>query len=98
IDVGAIEQAVLEGVLTIAEFRQRLAMLTFEPDDIDVIANTLAARKKGLDDAKKKRAQAEDAAKHKKGDLSRFERLVRRGRRSVADYSGLLTSLGFDEP
>lgn len=97
IDVGALESAVLENILTIEDFRARLVALTFTPDDVQVLTATLAQHKADLDAARAKRAAAEEAAKHKHIDLGRFEQLVRRGARPVADYDALLTSLGFDE-
>jgi hypothetical protein len=96
IDVGAIEAAVLENVLTLQEFRARLGQLQFDPADADLLAATLAARKRDLDDARAKRAQAEDAAKHKSIDLGRAEELVIRGHGTLEQYDALLASLGFD--
>lgn len=97
IDVGALQQAVLAGMLTLIEFRARLDSLKFTPADADLLTATLAARKADLDDAQQKRRDAEAAAKNKAIDLGRFEQLVRRGVRTLADYDALLSSLGFGD-
>lgn len=97
LDVGAIEAAVLAGVLTFPEFAQRLQQLGFLAADVAVLSATLADRKRDLDDARAKQAAAAAAAKIKKIDLGRFEQLVRRGVRTIADYAALLISLGFDD-
>jgi hypothetical protein len=97
IDVGQLEQAVLNDVLTPAQFRRQLDTLAFSPDDADVLTATITAKKADQDAAKAKRAAADSAAKAKSIDLSRFEQLVRRGARTMADYSALLVSLGFDD-
>lgn len=97
IDVGALEAAVLENVVSVADFRRQLGTLGFNDADADVITATLQARKNDLDAAAAKRAQAEAAAKAKKIDLNTFETLVRRGLRSRAQYEALLVSLGFDD-
>lgn len=97
IDVGAFEQAVLEDVLSIDQFRRQLDTLNFDPADAAVLTATLQQRKADLDAAKKKRAEADTAAKQKSIDLTRFEQLVRRGVRSLADYDALLRTLDFDD-
>lgn len=97
IDVGALEQGVLTGVLTIAQFRAALTARQFAAGDIDILSATLAARKQDLDDARTKRAQAERDAKVRHIDLGRAERLVRRGAHTFAEYDALLTTFGYDE-
>jgi hypothetical protein len=97
IDVGSFEQAVLEDVLTLDQFRRQLDTLSFDAADADVLTATLRQRKADLDAAKKKRAEADSAAKRQSIDLSRFEQLVRRGVRSLGDYDALLQSLDFDD-
>jgi hypothetical protein len=97
IDVGSFEQAVLEDVLTLDQFRRQLDTLSFDAADADVLTATLRQRKADLDAARKKRAEADSAAKRQSIDLSRFEQLVRRGVRSLGDYDALLRSLDFDD-
>jgi hypothetical protein len=97
IDVGALEQAVMGGVISLGEFRSHLTDLKFSPADADLLAATLAARIKALDDAKAARDHAAALAKIKHIDLGRMETLVRRGHRSLGDYGALLTELGFDD-
>jgi len=97
VDVGTLEQAVYDNLLTIEAFEQRLGMLRFDPADAALLADVVAARKRDLDAAKAKRDDAERAARNKSIDLGRFERLVRLGARSFDDYDALLESLGYDE-
>lgn len=97
IDVGALEQGVLEHIVTLADFRRRLEQLKFSPADADIITATLGARLADLTAAKAQHDAAVAAAKIKSIDLSKFELLVRRGHRSLADYDALLRSLGFDD-
>lgn len=97
IDVGAIEQAVLAGVLTLDEYGQRLAQLGFDGADAAVLVATLDARKQDIDAARAKRAEAEGKAKVRQIDLGRAEQLVRRGAHSLSEYSTLLAGLGYDE-
>jgi hypothetical protein len=97
VDVGLIEQAVMERVLTIEEFHARLIQLTFAAADADLLTATLAARVRDRDAAEKKRADAEEKAKIKGIDLGRFEQLVVLGARPLGDYDRLLASLGYDD-
>lgn len=97
IDVGAIEQAVLNNIITLTEYRQRLGQLGFNDADADVLTATLEAKKSDLDDARAKRADAESKAKIRHIDLGRAEQLVRRGVHSLDEYGALLTDLGYDD-
>lgn len=97
IDLGQLEAAVLEGVLTIDDFAGRLAFLKFTPEDAAILRDTLAAK---LDDraaATQAHDRAAAAAAMKAINLSQFEQLVRRGHRTLDDYDALLASLGFDD-
>lgn len=95
--VGDVEQAVLENVLTLTQYRARLAQLGLAAADVDVLARTLEARKKDLDAARAQRDKAAKAAKTRSVSLATFEQLVRRGARTLAQYDALLSSLGFDD-
>jgi SOS response regulatory protein OraA/RecX len=97
IDVGALEQAVLTHVISVGDFRDRLAALKFTAADADLLAATLGARLQAMHDAEVQREKAAAAAQIKHIDLGRFETLVRRGHRTLHDYAALLDSLGFEE-
>lgn len=97
LDVGAVEQAVLAGVLTLDEFARHAALATLDPADRQILIATLTARKAALEAAHAQRREAEIAASRRAIDLGRFERLVRRGARTLADYDRLLASLGFTD-
>lgn len=98
IDVGALESAVLAHTITIDQFRRRLDELGFDAGDAEILTATLAAKLADRDAAGAKRRAADSAASARSIDLGRFEQLVRRGVRTLADYAGLLQELGFDEP
>ena len=97
IDVGALQTAYYENVLTADQVRASLTAQAFAPEDIDVLVATMQARKSDLDAAKAKRDDAAAKAKTKSIDLGRFEALVLAGHRSIADYMALLASLDYDE-
>jgi hypothetical protein len=97
LDVAAIEAAVFAGALTVDEYGARLAQLGFSPDDARLLVATLRDRLADRRDAEAKRLEAERRAQRRTIDLGRFETLVRRGVRTLAQYRALLTSLGFDE-
>jgi len=97
IDVGDLEQAVLNNILSLDQFRSGLAARGFDAGDVEILTRTLEARKADVDAARATRARAGDVARRRAIDLGRFEQLVRRGHRTVADYDALLVSLEFDE-
>jgi hypothetical protein len=97
IDVGGIEAAVMENVLSLADFRARLDQLRFTPADADLLTATLAARKKDADAAAALRADAAARAKTRSIDLGRAETLVIRGHGTLAQYDALLVTLGYDD-
>lgn len=98
IELGQIETAVLEGVLTLNEYAQRLTQLGFPADDARILVASLTARKAQRDEARAAKLAAERAAGRRRIDLGRAERLVRRGLWTMAQYDRLLAELGFDEP
>lgn len=97
IDVGALQTAYLDNILTIEQVSQRLTDLNFAPDDAQILVATMQAKKADLDAATAQRADAAAKAKTKSIDLGRFEALVRAGHRTIGDYSALLASLGYDD-
>lgn len=97
LDVGAIEQAVLARVLTIDEYRARLTQMKFDDSDVQILTSTLAAKLADRQAAEDKRRDAELAARSQSIDLGRFEQLVRKGVRTLAQYDALLASLHFDD-
>jgi hypothetical protein len=96
-DVGQLEAAVAAGVLTLDEFRTRLAQLKFSGADADLIASTLRATIAQRAAAARLHDEAAAAAKVKHVDLGTIELLVRRGHRSLADFDRTLRDLGFDD-
>lgn len=95
--VASLQQAVLDNLLTLDEYRQRLASLGYDAGDVDLLGEVMADKKAAYDAAQQTRAAATKKAAAKSISLSRFETLVRRGARTMADYDQLLQSLGYDE-
>jgi hypothetical protein len=95
LDVGAIERAVAEGVLTLDQYRERLGFMKFTAADADILVSTLRAHLADVAAAKTEHDRAEAEAKRRSIDLGRFESLVRRGLRTMAQYDALLQQLGF---
>ena len=97
IDVGSLETAVREHTLSIDEFRARLAYLKFSDADAALLTSTLQAKLADEAAAAQTRAEAAAKASAKRIDLNRFEQLVRRGHRTIQEYTALLASLGYDD-
>jgi hypothetical protein len=97
LDIGAVQAAVLEGVLSLAEFERHPSLATITPADRDILVATLRERLKDREASDKTRADAAAAARRKPIDLNRFEQLVRRGVRTLAQYDALLKDLDMSE-
>ena len=97
LNIGELERAVMAGLLTPEEFGGRLAFLKFNAADAALLTEVVRAKKADQDAAIAKRREAEERARRRRIDLSRFERLVRRGARSMAEYDALLAELGFED-
>jgi hypothetical protein len=97
LDAGSLEQAFARSLLTAAELRGRLVAIGFDEADADLLTATAVSKKADADALAKKRADAEKAAKPRGIDLARYERLVRKGARTMPQYVALLEQLGVDE-
>lgn len=97
LSAGDVERAYMENLLTLDELRRRLESIGFSAADAQLLARTAAARKNALDEARRTREAAAARAATRSIDLGRFERLVLRGARTLAQYDELLAGLGFDE-
>jgi tetrahydromethanopterin S-methyltransferase subunit F len=97
LSVGELSTAVLDGVLTLAQFSGQLVQHGMDPADVDVLTATLQARKVAHDAAVQLRQAAQSKAAAKRIDLSRAEALVRAGHWTMAQYDALLVSLGYDD-
>lgn len=98
LSLGALRAAVFAGQLAVPEFRAALDRAGLAAADADLLTRTLGAQLADRAAAEEARQRAADAARVRSISLPQFERLVRRGARSLADYDALLRSLGFDEP
>jgi hypothetical protein len=97
LDVGALESAVEQKVLTLEEYGRRLGQLGFTSGDAALLVATLRERLADRAAAERKHAEAEQRAAVRRIDLGRFETLVRRGLRTLAQYRALLASLEYDD-
>jgi hypothetical protein len=97
LDAGALEQAFARNLLTAGELRDRLVAIGFAGADADLLVATAVDKKRDADAAAKKKADADAAAKKQGIDLGRYERLVRKGARTMVQYRALLEQLGVDE-
>jgi hypothetical protein len=97
INVGQLEAAVYAHVLSPDELAARLTQLGMPAADVAVIHATVSATLADRTAAANARAAAALKAKTKGLDLARFEQLVRRGVRTLAEYDALLASLGYDD-
>lgn len=97
LDTGALDQAFMRGHLTAQELRGRLVALGFDAGDADLLVANAIDQKADADALAKKRAAADATAKKREIDLGRFERLVRKGARTMPQYVTLLESLDVDE-
>jgi hypothetical protein len=97
LDTGALDQAFMRGHLTAPELHGRLVALGFDAGDADLLVATAIDQKADADALAKKRRDADATAKKREIDLGRFERLVRKGLRTMAQYVTLLQSLDVDE-
>jgi hypothetical protein len=97
LNIGQLEQAVYTGVLTVDEFRNALSAQPLDAADADLLTAVVRAKLADLQAAQQKRADAAKRAKGKSIDLAKFEQLVRAGHRTIADYTALLRSFGYDD-
>ncbi len=96
IPITQLEAAVKDGTLTLAQYRDRLTALGFDAADVEVMAGSLGATVAAAAAAKQAHADAVAQAKVKHIDLATLELLVRRGHRSMSDFTRTLASLGYD--
>lgn len=96
LNIGDVEAAVLVGNLSLEEFRTHPALARLAPADVDLLASTLTTKLRVAEQAKADRDEAREKLKDRPIDLARFELLVRRGVRTMAQYRELLASVGFN--
>lgn len=96
ISIGSYETAVLNGVLTVDQYRSVLTAAKIAAGDVDVLVATVQAKLDAKTAAETLREQAKQKAAVKHIDLAQFELLVRRGHRTMGEYQQFLSSLGYD--
>lgn len=97
LSVADLAAGVLAHVLDLGRYREALALRGVPAGDVDILARTLEVRLKEQDAAEEAREDARQAAARRAIDLGRYERLVRLGRRTLAQYAALVASLGFND-
>jgi hypothetical protein len=93
IAIGTLEAAVLENVLTLEQYRSALEAAGYDPDERAILTELLAARVTDRRQAIAAREAAAELAARRSISLSDFERAVRLGVRTRADYAALLERL-----
>ncbi len=97
LDVGAVRQAVLGGVLTLDEFRRHPAVAALDAGDVEILSRTLAAELRDREVALQRKEEAAAQSKARGIDLGRYAQLVRRGIRTLDDYRARVAEI-FDAP
>lgn len=90
-----IQKAVIDGILSIAEYTQQLRNLGYSVDAITLLTEEMTrdlSDQKARDDA---HTAALAAAADKGVSITAFERAVKLGIRTVDDYAAFLSSLGY---
>jgi len=95
VSLSQLDKAVRAGILTIAEYTQQLRTLNYDENTV-LILTELAENDIADATARAQAKAAAAAASNDKGaTLSQFERAVRLGIRSLADYRSYLASEGY---
>lgn len=98
LSVATLEQAVLRDILTIGDFDSALVKANIPDDDRALLVKVMQSKLDDQADAETKRVDAEKLAAAKGVSLSTWERAVRLGVRSLAEYGDFLTSIGTTAP
>ena len=95
-NLGQIEAAVLNGVITVDDYKAQLAGLDFDPAAVDLLAATVQAKLDAKTKAAALHAAAAAKAAIKRVPIAVIEYNVRHGADSMADYTAYLQALGYD--
>jgi hypothetical protein len=96
--IATLEQAVLAGELEVSGFDSYLAKVGYTDDDRRLLVRMVQDRLEDQAAAKAKRDAAEKLAAAKQVSLADWERAVRLGVRTIAQYGAFLTTLALDDP
>lgn len=94
LSIAALEQTVLDDILGLGEFDARLAQRGYADGDRRLLTALLTIRLAARDEARQKRAAAAATAAGAGVSLDAWERAVRLGVRTRAQYAAYLDSLG----
>lgn len=95
VDLGSIEQAVKDGILSPEEYQARLVQLGFESDDRRLLGELLAAEMERDRRALERRAEAERLAAEKQLGLGALETALRLGLIRSPEFLSRLRTAGF---
>jgi len=90
-----LQQAVELGDLTLTDWRRILVQQGIPEEDIGILEHELMVTLQERQDAQKRRAQVQAGLAKKELNLDQFERAVRRGLKSMAEYKAFLLSAGY---
>jgi hypothetical protein len=97
VDVGKLEDAVINGVISLGQYREQLTRLNFADEDANLLVATLDAKMRARADAQAAHEAAVAEGKVRHVDIATLEILVRRGYRTMADFDATLRALNFDD-
>lgn len=97
LNVSEARDAFLKGLITAGELEQRFRQIGLAPEDAALMTAAAQVTAAERAEALARRRDAGDLAAARRIDLGRFESLVRRGARTLSQYDGLLSDLGFDD-
>jgi hypothetical protein len=97
LSVGELRTALVDGVLTADQVRQRLADADLPADDVDVLLATMLDAKQQHDDAVKARDEAKKKSKGARLTLAQAEALVLAGHWTRPQFDAWLRAMGFSD-
>jgi hypothetical protein len=95
LSASQMEKAVLAGALTVAQYQQILTSQGIDPSDVAVLVQTLQVNLDAHNAALQRKAAAAAALAKKGLSLDQFDRAVRHGLRTMADYRQFLAGQGY---
>jgi hypothetical protein len=96
VDLGAIEQRVISGNATLAEYRADLANRGLTSDDVDALSAWVETRRADARASEAFGATVGQELERKQLSLSQWEAAVKEQLRSYADYAAFLQQQGYD--
>jgi hypothetical protein len=97
ISLDDLERAVRLGLRTVDDYHARLIAEGFSDEDADLLAELLRHQIADDNAARERRAKVEAQLKRRKISLNDWEKAVRAGIRTIAEYRGMLMAEGYSD-